>query len=79
MQPPAVQNQEELEDLDGRAQVRLLLWLGKDEYRDMWTENVTGELATFAETVKTREHLLHNNLTVCCCCCCCCFLLLCVV
>ena len=45
--------QKELEDLKDYAQVRLLLWLGLEKYQDSWTDNVTGDITTFAETVRT--------------------------
>jgi len=65
VQPPAVRKQKELEDLNDHAQVRLLLWLGLEKYQDRWRDNVSGDISTFAETVrekKSMETMLCNSL-----------------
>ena len=52
LQPPAVKKEEDLEELEDRAQVRLLLWLGLEQDQSEWTRAAPGgEIAVFAETV----------------------------
>ena len=51
-QPPAVEKEEELKELQHRAQVRLVLWLGLEKDQQNWTECCAGgEVTVYAETV----------------------------
>ena len=52
-QPPAVEKEEEMEDLKDRAQLRVMLWLGLEEDQNKWNEQGPGGVvAIFAETVR---------------------------
>ena len=52
LQPPGVAKLEDLEDQKGGAQVRLLLWLGLEQFQGEWAkEAIGGNIAVYAETV----------------------------
>ena len=53
LQPPGVEKLGDLEDQKGGAQVRLLLWLGLEQFQSDWAkEAVGGNIAVYAETVR---------------------------
>ena len=53
LQPPGVEKLENLEDQKGGAQVRLLLWLGLEQFQSEWAkEAIGGNVAVYAETVR---------------------------
>ena len=53
LQPPGVEKLEDLEDQKGGAQVRLLLWLGLEQFQSEWAkEAIGGKVAVYAETVR---------------------------
>ena len=53
LQPPGVEKLEDLEDQKGGAQVRLLLWLGLEQFQSEWAkEAIGGNVAVYAETVR---------------------------
>ena len=54
LQPPAVEDEKDLEDLKDRAQVRLLLWLEMESKKSKFAEEmklIGGEFSIYAETV----------------------------
>ena len=52
LQPPAMEKEEELNDVKARAQVRLVLWLGMEKDQQNWKECCgDGEITLHAETV----------------------------
>ena len=52
LQPPGVSKPEDLEDQKDGAQVRLLLWLGLEQFQSEWAkEAIGGNIAVYAETV----------------------------
>ncbi|KAL5471557.1 hypothetical protein EMCRGX_G029682 [Ephydatia muelleri] len=53
LQPPGVKKLEDLEDQKGGAQVRLLLWLGLEQFQSEWAkEAMGGNVAVYAETFR---------------------------
>ena len=54
-QPPAVENEKELEDLKDGGQVRIMMWLEMEKEKSNWAEEVKligGEFSVYAETVR---------------------------
>eukprot|EP00731_Ephydatia_muelleri_P020360 Em0013g87a len=53
--PPGVEKLEDLEDQKGGAQVRLLLWLGLEQFQSEWAKEAMGEnVAVYAETYENQ-------------------------
>eukprot|EP00731_Ephydatia_muelleri_P021452 Em0014g43a len=52
LKPPSLAKEEDLEGAVGRAQMQVVVWLGKEEEHRVWSQNMPGgELAVFAEAV----------------------------
>ena len=64
LQPPAVEDEEDLKSRKERAQVRLQIWLGLAKYQSEWRKDTPGgEVAVYAETVcetNTVKHICHT-------------------
>ena len=61
LQPPAVEDEKELEDLKDGAQLRLMLWLEMEKEKSNFAEEIKligGEIAVYAETVSGRNHYI---------------------
>ncbi|KAL5471556.1 hypothetical protein EMCRGX_G029681 [Ephydatia muelleri] len=55
LQPPGVEKLEDLVDQKGGAQVRLLLWLGLEQFQSEWAkEAMGGNVAVYAETYENQ-------------------------
>lgn len=47
-----MEKEEDIKDMEGGAQIRVLLWLGLEQDQSKWTMHTPGgEVAVFAETV----------------------------
>ena len=65
LQAPAVDKDEEFENVEGRAQVRVLLWLGQEQDMGTWREYCQGANHTvFAETVSYIYTTVPHYLTL---------------
>ena len=55
LKPPPLAKEEDLEGAVGRAQLQVLVWLGREEEHRVWSQNTPGgEIAVFAEAYENQ-------------------------